>query len=375
MPRVNQRSDVMHPMTTKLKLALPVMLHDETEVNAFKEAKPRIEQYLGAKDIPTEVGVFVYLAPFAITSEARRAQIETQKTEKVPIYHVQTPIIGVHSLDFYGQDPRNAIANGCQLEAAIEHAGNLLLHSPAAFDVDVHTGVFVYPDVKGNQPIGPGTYTLEAFAERREEILKNTRAGFQRLERLAIDREMRLLLENEPIASYEAGAIEGYRSPRLIYKPFGTHQILDSISANRTFDTAHFASTKNVPGVFQKNDVDPASLFNMLAMDNDQQDMWSRYNASFCTANDYFGKAPGAIHLSNFEGIGVHLAGRELREKWGKDGTNEGTLTPAEMKSYLGFAIKRQIPVVLEVDFDIGKIGEKKFIEADNFLRHVCEDQ
>jgi hypothetical protein len=316
------------------------------------------------------------MAPFAIASQdRRRAQIETQKREKFHIYHVQTPIIGVHSLDFYGQHPRNAISSGCLLETAIEHSADLLPLSPAAFDVDVHTGVFVYPDVEGNRALGPATYTLGAFAERRAHILENTRAGFQRLERLAMDRGMRLLLENEPLVSYEAGAIEGFRSPRLIYKPFGTPQILQSISQNRTFDTAHFASTKNVQHVFEKNNVDPASLFNMLALANGKQDGWSSYNASFCSANDYSGKAPEAIHLSNFEGIGVHLASQELRAKWGKDGTNEGTLTPAEMRFYLDFAQRQQIPVVLEVDFDIAKIGENKFIEADNFLRHVCEDE
>jgi hypothetical protein len=352
------------------------MLHNETEVNAFKEAKPRIEKYMESKEIPTEVGVFFYMRPFAITSQKRRsAQIETQKREKFPIYHVQAPIIGAHSLGHYGQDPQKANSNGCLLETAIEHSGNLMLYSPTQFDVDVHTGIFVYPDVEGNRELGPATYTVDAFEENRVEILENTREGFQSLEGLAMDRGLRLLLENEPLASYEAGAIAGFRSPRLIYKPFGTHQILDSISENRTFDTAHFASTKNVPHIFERNNIDPTSFFNVLSMSKDKQDPWSQYDASFCTAADYSGKEPAAIHLSNFEGIGVHLTDPELQGKWGKAGTNEGTLTPAEMKFYLDFAKNRQIPIVLEVDFDIGKIGENKFIEADNFLRYVYQEQ
>jgi hypothetical protein len=112
----------------------------------------------------------------------------------------------------------------------------------------------------------------------------------------------------------------------------------------------------------------------MLELGTGKADTWSSYTDSFCTASDYFGAAPEAIHLSNFEGIGVHLATRELRAKWGKDGTNEGTLSPAEMKSYLDWARKQQIPVVLEVDFDIGNIGENKFIEADDFLRHILQN-
>jgi hypothetical protein len=63
----------------------------------------------------------------------------------------------------------------------------------------------------------------------------------------------------------------------------------------------------------------------------------------------------------------------ELQEKWGKDGTYEGALTPADLEFYLDFARNQQIPVVLEVDFDIAKIGDNKFIEADDFLQHVFQ--
>ena len=51
-------------MTNQLKLALPVMLHDDTEVNAFKQAKPRIERYLAAQGIPAR-GVMLDLPTLA----------------------------------------------------------------------------------------------------------------------------------------------------------------------------------------------------------------------------------------------------------------------------------------------------------------------
>ena len=127
-----------------LKLALPVMLHKEKEVAAYKEAKPRIETYMNEEvQIPTEVGMFCYMLPFAIRKpENRKTQLEVQKKERFSIYHVQAPVTGVHSLDLYGQSAIEANDMGSLLKTAVEHTAQLAEYSKTRPEFDVHQGIY-----------------------------------------------------------------------------------------------------------------------------------------------------------------------------------------------------------------------------------------
>ena len=194
------------------------MNHKDGEVAAFKEAKPRIEALMSEHGIEAEVGSFFYMLPFAIRDpRVRQMQLDVQKREQFPLYHVQTPIIGVHSLDFYGKNRSHALDNGCLLETAVTHAGDLAQYSPTTPDVSTHSGVFVFPTAPKGSYVGPGSYTLEEFDEKKEEILQDTKKGFRNFSELVQSQGLTPLLENEPAANYERGVIDGFKnSPYLI---------------------------------------------------------------------------------------------------------------------------------------------------------------
>lgn len=41
-----------------MRIALPVMLHSEKEIEAYQVAKDRIEKAMSEKEVPVEVGIF-----------------------------------------------------------------------------------------------------------------------------------------------------------------------------------------------------------------------------------------------------------------------------------------------------------------------------
>jgi len=350
-----------------MKIALPTMLHSEDEIRAYEVARNRISKLMQTKGILVEVGVFNYMIPRFNGREAREAQLRNQTKHKLPILHTELPIMNQYSL-IHDEADEELFGIKSGLEETIEHAAKLIELSPAspASDIDTHAGVFVYPSLEEDHPY-PGSYSVNGFLKQREEILKRAKQRFDFLNSIAGKHDLKLTLENEPLANFEpAGPFKG--RPALMYKPLSTQEALRYMSSGvQTFDINHFGATKNVPARMRMNKVDPAELFRVLGVSS-----WAEYQKKFTDQSAYFPKTTTAVHVSNTEGIGVHLTKPEDIRKWGADGTNEGTISREDLRATMDLARQRGLPVVIEVDYEL---KGKNFKEADRFLEHVYRDE
>ena len=346
-----------------MKMALPVMLHSEEEIKSFYVAKSRIEKSMQEKGIPSEVGVFNYMIPRFQIPDKRNAQLRNQEKYSLPIFHTELPIMDQYSLIHYGEEEELFGIRGGLVEA-IEHAAKLIELSPTvpASDIDTHAGVFVYPGLTEDHP-APGSYSVKGFLQNRDKILEQVKERFEFLNAVAGKYGLRLTLENEPLANFEPAKVFGGR-PALMYKPLSTPKALKYISNGvQTFDINHFGATKNVLKRMQLNGIDPKALFQVFDINS-----WGEYVEKFTDKSAYLSKNTIAVHVSNTKGIGVHLTNQEDIRKWGADGTNNGIIPREELLSIMNFANQRDIPSVIEVDYNFKKID---FKEADNFLEYI----
>ena len=89
-------------MDKTLHLALPVMLHDEVEIAAFKEAQDRIRRLGDQYSVETKVGAFLpYMPGFSRKPRNLALAVENQTIHQLPLAAAEPPIYGQHSL-FYG---------------------------------------------------------------------------------------------------------------------------------------------------------------------------------------------------------------------------------------------------------------------------------
>ena len=93
-------------MSNPLKIALPVMLHVDKEIAAFKEAQERLRVIGDEHGVPIEVGAFLlYLSGRSRTSEAFAKQLENQTKHRLPIRLVETGVQQANSLAYNSHDP------------------------------------------------------------------------------------------------------------------------------------------------------------------------------------------------------------------------------------------------------------------------------
>lgn len=351
-----------------IKVALPVMLQYEKEIQAFQEAKPRIENLLETKGYKAEVGAFLYMNRNCMKPESKKAQIKNQSKYKLPLFHAQLPIGYDYSLvpNISGQKPFS-YATKRNLNSATRFATTLLSHSSSDFtpSLDVHTGVFAFPE-SNDHNFHAGAFSIEGYISYQTLIENAAIYRFKELQKLSKKEGIELLLENEPLSNVEDSLAHKNEGPQLIFKPFGNPEIITKISGRyTTFDANHFAATLNVPERFKLNNIDSTSFFNIFGISS-----WRDYTQKFCNVNSYLNESTKAIHLSNTQGIGVRLEGED-KTKWGADGTSEGTLTKGQLRSFFNFGAKHNIPIALEVDYDIKNIPKNKFSEADSFLNYI----
>ena len=354
----------------RIFIALPVMLHKKGEIEAFLSAKERIEAKYSSPRSKVEVGAFSYMLPFTLKEENKISQIENQKSYRLPLYHVQSPILNEHALTHdSGEEARFGVKS--RLEEALEHSAKLIdLSRAAPFNLvfDTHAGVFVYPHLDEEHPV-PGVYSVPGFVKNRKRLFDQAAERFSKLKETGDSYGIEVVLENEPIVSVEPSRILSESgAPRIGFKPFADPEDLNTISSIHTFDSSHYAVARSVPSRFEINNLSPESLFKVFNINS-----WEEYRNRICVAEDYQ-NGLRAIHLSNTEGVGIHLTDEEEISKWGRDGTVEGELSQEELKSAVNLAASRGIPAVLEVDYNLKKIPDNKFIEADAFLDYVFKE-
>ncbi len=356
-------------METPIKIGLPVMMHYEKEVQAFLAAKERIESGLANKlGLNFDVGVFLYFTANALNENNRKKQLENQKKYKLPILHCQTPIQREHSICI---ETKDAAKNGCLLETAIEQCAELKNYDRTNIQtaVDTHTGIVVFDDYKPTDDF-PGVFSLKTFCQKKAELLKKSRNRFYDLAIKAMKYGLDFVLENSLPVVLELDRADANQAPRLHYLPFSDlKSLLDISDKSITLDIAHLIGGQYAPTQFDANGVDKKTLFETENVHNSEE-----YLAHHPQYTQYLAHAK-ILHLSNTQGIGVRLEKYpELEKKWGGWGTEGGLLDAKDLRKMFAYAHLNGLPVMIEVDYDIKKIPEKKFSEADDFIKFIFED-
>jgi hypothetical protein len=338
----------------------------EGEIKAFLNAQERIQALTQAYGIPSEVSAFAYYSPFLMKEERRPLQLANQRNYRLPIIHSQTPVQMENALS-YSEQERIRTGKQSILATTIEHVARLREYSPdVPCSMDVHIGTIVAQGGSKSDAI-PSIYSPEEFMARREELYTTAKTTFAHLTALAKKHGMPLLLENVPAVVMYPDYHDG--EPRLQYLPF--HSLAETLEVSKnniTFDTAHWAAAKATQRQFTENGVDPALLFLTAGVHD-----WQEYSAALGTFEAYLSQAK-AIHLSNTNGIGVKLNKHpELAKRWGDWGTDDGLLSKEQLRTCITHAQQQHIPVMLEVDYDIKRIPENCYKEADAFLRYALE--
>jgi len=347
-----------------LQLGLPLDLANEGEVKAFLAAQERIQKLTDGLGTPSEVSAFAFYTPFLMKEERRGQQLANQKKYKLPIIHMQTPVQMENSL-VCDAEMQERFGKQSLLETTITHVARLREHCPGVpCSADTHVGVFVIEGGAGNSGLS-SIYSPEEFSLNKTKLLETARQRFASLEKLAAGYNMPMLLETVPpvvmIPDYRGG------DPVLQYLPFSG--ILDTKrigNGSVTLDVAHWAGARGTQKQFQDNNVDPSLLFSVTGVNS-----WEEYLMAMGSFEEYL-TSSRALHLSNTNGIGVKLNKYpELAKRWGDWGTDDGLLSKDELQRCVANAREHSLPVMIEVDYDIKRIAENKYAEADSFLRYV----
>ncbi len=352
-------------MTAPLHIGLPVALHNDGEIAAFQEARERIPALLRGYGIESTVSAFLFYTRPLLKPERRERQLENQARLRLPIIHAQTPVYSEDSLACDEQE-QAAFGTHSLLETTVEHTAALKALDPSGIPctVDTHAGVFVYDAL---EPAGPaaGIYGAEEFSSRALELFMRVKSRFRSLKNLAQKGGLGMLLENAPPAVYMPDRRDGV--PRMHYLPFtqfGAWSILGD--GGYTCDIAHWAAAKHLPMQFKQNGIDPTTLFRSLLVQD-----WDQYDAVIGDLQSFTRRAK-AIHMSNTNGIGVHLENLpEIAQQWGDWGVNDGLLSRETLRTCLLDAQAKGVPVMIEVDYDVKNIPRNKYAEADSFLTHI----
>lgn len=363
-------------MEKPLRMGLPLMLQYESEIKAFLQAKERIGTQLSAElGMPLETYAFlVFLNRSSLKEENRLKQLQNQKIYRLPIIHAETPIQHKESV---GIPTVEAIKIGSRLETTIEQVGRLKSYDSSGVitTVDTHTGIIVTPDTDVPLP-HPGIYSVSDFVASKGRILEQTIQRWIDIEQKAKLEGVDMVLENALSAAFSGDLSQHVgdpqKTPRLFYLPFCNlpdHLWIAGGKKKTTFDCAHWAAARHLPQQFMDNQVNPASLFAMEGISD-----WDKYYEINPDYSAYL-KAASVLHFSNCNGIGFTALEKypDLARKWSpsRGNANEGLIARADLRAMIEYAHQNDMPVIIEVNYDIKNIPENKFVEADNFLRYV----
>ena len=347
-----------------LTLGLPVMLHDEKEIVAFLEAKERIEAYGDTLGMPFNVGAFLYFTEKALSFEKRADQSVNQKHYKLPLVHAQTPIQLANSLAYDKTEHRRHGRIGW-LETCLRHCAELRRDDSNRYkthmDVDTHVGAIVL-DEPTNMPC---VYSMPEYLARKDAIKASIGERFDQLHIFAEQLRLGFVVENSITACVSpTPASKG--KPVMHYFPFNNFADLQTITnGNMTFDVGHWAASKSAATQLRDRP-ERHRVFEMEGIES-----WEQYLESHGAYNTYL-YAAKVIHLSNVTGLGVHLQ-PDLESLWGKDGTVEGLIPRADLVRTVTAARERNVPVIMEMDYDIMRIPQNKYLEADKMLQYIFE--
>ena len=337
------------------------MLHKEEEIISFLKAKKRIEAWGKEKGWDFTVGVFLYYIANGLSPKNRELQLENQKKYHLPLVHAQAPVLLENSLSYTGKDSL--------LEIAIEQCAKLRKEDPLKMplDIDVHVGVVVFDEEQ--IPKKPCIYTIDEFLEQKNTLLSQSATRFNQLRKKAAAHNLGLLVENARAVIF--GMSHVTQKPRMHFVPFNKLNTLLSISSEGlVLDIAHWAGGRFAPLQFKKNnsESEQEQLFAIEGITS-----WEEYLENNPDYEQYLAHTK-VLHMSNATGIGVSLKEYpELEKKWGSTGTIQGLLKKKDLKSILEYASKKNIPIAIEVDYDIKNIPKNNFSEADDFLKYILD--
>ncbi|PIO08360.1 hypothetical protein COU59_01910 [Candidatus Pacearchaeota archaeon CG10_big_fil_rev_8_21_14_0_10_34_12] len=363
-------------MASPLQINLPVMLHFEKEVQAFLEAKRRIETLGDSYDVPIDVGAFLlYLPNHARNPGSFEAQIENQRKHRLPIRLAETGVEGANGLSYGEGDPTYNPEKPSDMEKVIEQVAKLrdLDKNPLEnLVVAPQVGILV-ADTDRSSFLNPCFYSHGYFVNHRDKLFNRARGRFSKLKRLAEEKGLTLALENALLAQFEDSDYwhtltsqdsETTTNFALDYGAFNDFNSLMTISQRSlVFDVAHFAAEANTQRQFEANGVKPGRLFATMEISS-----WQEYHEAVGNMNDYLTHAR-AIHLSQVEGIGLRLAGTEEAERWGGGGALPPLIPVETQRSVLRFAQEKGLPVSLEPEYSLKPSLTYK--EADDLLEPI----
>src|SRR3989344_2690522 len=132
-----------------LQIGLPVMLHNESEVQAFLKARDRIERLTETYGIPSQVSAFLYYFPKAISDENVALQIANQRKYHLPIIHAQSTFQAPHNLFYSRHQDASLNRRPDFMERVIEQTHRLKQLDPSGLpvDVDLNVGLYSFIDI------------------------------------------------------------------------------------------------------------------------------------------------------------------------------------------------------------------------------------
>tara|TARA_Y100000310_G_scaffold167546_2_gene167414 strand:- start:54656 stop:55753 length:1098 start_codon:yes stop_codon:yes gene_type:complete len=362
-------------MDNLLKLALPVMLHEEGEIQAFLKAKERIEGLGEEHGVPIDVGAFLlYLPGCSRTPESFEAQVENQRKHKLPIRLVETGVQRENSLAYAEGDPRFDLEKSSDLEIVIDQAARLRDLDPNPSErlvVSTQVGVYIV-DIDEGDFSKPGFYSPKDFFENREFVFDNVKNRFAELKDFAARKSIVFALENVLPADvqdsnyWHVGDGSGSRNFELHYAPFtGLNSVLAISQGNLVFDVAHLVASIKLPNQFTSNGIYTGTLFDTMGVSS-----WGVYHNALGKLDDYLDRAL-AVHISQVEGIGLRLpAGTDEARHWGGGGELPPLISVETHRHILRNAQERGLPVALEPDYGFKPLNYK---EADELLEPILE--
>ncbi|MEK6896307.1 MAG: hypothetical protein AABX12_02505 [Nanoarchaeota archaeon] len=365
-------------MNQPLKITLPVMLHVDEEIAAFKQAQERLKVVGDAHGVPIEVGAFLlYLPGRSRTPEAFAKQRENQAKHRLPIRLVETGVQQANSLVYSPNNPTFRPDKLSDLERTLEQVAVLRDLDPTASGslvVAPHVGLLVVDSLKQGDFRLPSYYSVPDFVARREQLYNTAKDRFAQLHQFGSSRGLQLALENTYSAVFEnAGFWE--KNPKdsalnfgMNYQAFQDFASLKDISqGNIVLDLNHLTAMQNIPARFKRNAdvISPNSLFAVLGISS-----WDEFTAKAGAIGDYLPYTK-AFHFSPTDGLGIRVPkGSHEGARWG-DGTGPDLTDVKTYKLCIKTARERGLPAAIEADYAFSPLN---FREADDFLAARLQD-
>lgn len=308
-------------MAKILELALPVMLHSDSEVPVFLGAKERLENMGRRYGVLIEVGAFLpYMPNSSRRQEAFDKQAVNQAKYKLPIMLVETGIQRHNGLTYVSSDPTYNPSTPSDIDKVIDQVGLLrdLDQNPRQdLVVAPHVGALVIPSMQQGDFSKPGFYSVADFLRLRNQLYDAAKKRFAELQSRTKNKGLVLALENAYPACFESFDFYQGGSSRfaLDYQVFNDIESLRGISGdNLVLDLAHLVAVRDLPNQFARQTaISPGVLFETVGVSS-----WEDFLGRIGEIKDYLPHSR-ALHLSQTEGIGVRMKDASIEEAgvWG----------------------------------------------------------